>query len=430
MTNRPAPTTGAERRARERGPSSRDGGARDGGASPAAAPAAAGTEELAELARAAGVLGIDTEFMSEGRYRALLCLVQVAVPDPDAEGGARVVLLDPLERGGFDPAPLAKVLADPAVEVVLHAGRQDIAILRRAWGTQVRNVFDTQIAAGFAGFAAQAGYGNLLADALGVRLAKSAGFTRWDLRPLTAEQVSYAGDDVVHLLPLADDLRRRLDASGRLGWARQECTRLEDATDERDPDTAWERLPRVHQLSARARAVARELAAWRERAAAAEDRPVGSVLADAPLLELARRQPVSIGGLDRIRGLQPSTVRRRGEDLLAAVRRGMDAEPLLVEAQERLDIRPQDAPLIALGESLARARALAAGLAYELVASRADLEQVVSAARRGDPEPPVRTLRGWRRDLVGEELLDLLDGRLLLGADGNGRLVTRELDAG
>jgi ribonuclease D len=386
------------------------------------------SEVLAALARSAGVLGIDTEFMSEGRYRALLCLVQVAVPDPAADGGAQVALLDPLQRDGFDPAPLADVLADPEVEIVLHAGRQDIAILRRAWGTQVRNVFDTQIAAGFAGFAAQAGYGNLLADALGVRLAKSAGFTRWDLRPLTSEQVSYARDDVVHLLPLADDLRRRLTASGRLGWARQECTRLEEATDERDPDTAWERLPRVHQLSSRARAVAKELAAWRERAAAGEDRPVGSVLPDAPLLELARRQPTSVGSLDRIRGLQPSTLRRRGDELVAAVRRGMDAQPLVVEAQERLDIRPQDAPLIALGESLARARALAAGLAYELVASRADLEQVVSAVRRGGPEPPVRTLQGWRRDLVGAELLDLLDGRLLLGADGNGRLVTREVD--
>jgi ribonuclease D len=409
MTNRPASTTGA-----------------DAGGTPSEV-----VKSLADLAGTAGVLGIDTEFMSEGRYRALLCLAQVAVPDPSADGGTRVALLDPLERGGFDPGPLADVLADPAVEIVLHAGRQDIAILRRTWGTQVRNVFDTQIAAGFAGFAAQAGYGNLLADALGVRLAKSAGFTRWDLRPLTGEQVSYARDDVVHLLPLADDLRRRLSASGRLGWARQECTRLEDATDERDPDTAWERLPRVHQLSARARAVAKELAAWRERVAAAEDRPVGSVLPDAPLLELARRQPASIGSLDRIRGLQPSTLRRRGEELLAAVRRGMDAKPLSVEAQDRPDIRPQDAPLIALGESLARARALAAGLAYELVASRADLEQIVSAVRRGDPEPAVRTLQGWRRDLVGEELLDLLGGRLLLGADGNGRLVaTARAEAG
>src|SRR4051794_15574720 len=206
--------------------------------------------------------------MSEGRYQALLCLVQVAVPDPDAEDGRRVVLIDPLD--GADPSPLAEVLADPEVEIVLHAGRQDVAILRRTWKTSVTNLFDTQIAAGFAGFSAQAGYGSLLADLLDVHLAKSAGFTRWDLRPLTTEQVGYARDDVLHILPLADTLRQRLRSSGRLDWARQECTRLEQASDQRDPLTAWERLPRVHQLSGRARAVAKELAAWRERTAAGE----------------------------------------------------------------------------------------------------------------------------------------------------------------
>ena len=96
---------------------------------------------LAEAARAAGRLGIDTEFMSEGRYRALLCLVGVVVPD--AEGEPVVELVDPLD-GGIDPGPLAEVLADPEVEVVLHAGRQDVALLRRVWRTEVRGVFDTR----------------------------------------------------------------------------------------------------------------------------------------------------------------------------------------------------------------------------------------------------------------------------------------------
>jgi ribonuclease D len=290
-----------------------------------------------------------------------------------------------------------------------------VAILRRTWGCPVTNLFDTQIAAGFAGFSAQAGYGSLLADILGVRLAKTAGFTRWDLRPLTAEQVGYAADDVAHLLALADRLRGKLGPAGRLEWARQECSRLESSSDERDPDAAWERLPRVHQLSGKARATARELAAWRERTAAAEDRPVGSVLADAPLLELARRQPTGAGELDRIRGLQPSTARRRGREILAAIATGREAEPPPVEGPERLDLRPGDAPLIALAEALARARAQEAGLAYELVASRADLEQVLSAARRSTPDPRVRTLQGWRRDLVGGELLELLEGRRRLG---------------
>ncbi len=126
-------------------------------------------------------------------------------------------MLDPLEDGLGDPAPLAAVLADPAVEVVVHAGRQDVAILRRAWNTTFANVFDTQIAAGFAGFSAQAGYTGLLHDVLKIRLEKSASFTRWDARPLTPEQLRYAREDVEHLLPLAAELRRRLERARAAG---------------------------------------------------------------------------------------------------------------------------------------------------------------------------------------------------------------------
>jgi ribonuclease D len=380
--------------------------------------------ELAEAARAAGRIGIDTEFMSEGRYRALLCLVGVVVRDPSADGDGRadrVELVDPLDDE-VDPVPLARVLADPAVEVVLHAGRQDVALLRRVWRTEVHGVFDTQVAAGFAGFGAQTGYANLLADVLGLRLAKSASFTRWDDRPLSREQLAYARDDVAHLLRLADALTARLEASGRLGWAREECRRLEESTDQRDPWLAWQRLPRIASLNPVARAVARELAAWREQTASAEDRPVGAVLADAPLVEVAKRRPAALPALERIRGLQPSTLRRRGEAILAAVARGLEAEPLPAEAVERPDANPVDVPAVALSEALVRARVLDAGLAYELVAARNDLAQVVAAVRRGQPEPPVRTLQGWRRDLVGAELLELLAGRRSLSVDPSGRV--------
>ena len=376
---------------------------------------------LAEAARAAGRLGVDTEFMSEGRYRALLCLVGVVVPGGGDGERPRVELVDPLDRR-LDPAPLAEVLADPAVEVVLHAGRQDVALLRRVWRTEVRGVFDTQVAAGFAGYGAQTGYGSLLQEVLGLRLAKSASFTRWDDRPLSPEQLAYARDDVAHLLRLADALQERLAATGRLQWAREECRRLEEASDERDPWLAWQRLPRIGQLNPRARAVARELAAWREQTAATEDRPISQVLGDAPLMEVAKRHPAAVSALERIRGLQPSTLRRRGDAILAAVARGQDDEPLPVEVVERPDSNPADVPAIALSEALVRARALDAGLAYELVAARNDLAQVVAAVRRGQPEPPVRTLQGWRRDLVGGELLELLAGRRSLAVDPNGRL--------
>jgi len=385
----------------------------------------ASSEEVAaaaSIARAHGRIGIDTEFMSEGRYRALLCLVQIAVDD-DArpEGQPCISLIDPLESG-VDATPIARLLADPAIEVVFHAGRQDVAILRRAWGTEVTNIFDTQLAAGFAGASAQTGYGNLLGSMLGRRVGKTASYTRWDARPLTAEQLSYAAEDVAHLLELADEVQRRLQETGRLSWAREECRRVESATDERDPYTAWERLPRVGQLDPRARAVARELAAWREKTACEEDRPVGSVLGDPALVELAKRHPSNIGALEQIRGIHPSGIRRRGAAMLDAIATGLK-DPPIPRDEPRGRSEPEDAPLIVLAEALLRARSLEAGLAYELIASRNELELIVAAARRRESEPDVRTLEGWRSELVGADLRDLLAGRKAISVGSNRRLV-------
>ena len=376
--------------------------------------------EAAATAADRGRLGIDTEFMSEGRYRALLCLVQVVVDPPDPADPPRILLIDALKSPEI--RPLAELLREPSVEVILHAGRQDVAILRRAWSTEVTNIFDTQIAAGFAGASAQAGYSNLLSQMLGRRVGKTASFTRWDARPLTDEQLSYAAEDVAHLLELSDELQRRLVATGRLQWAREECLRLESATDERDPETVWERLPRVRQLDPRARAVARELAAWRERTASAEDRPVGSVLADAPLVELAKRQPSAIRGVEQIRGVHPSITRKRGQAILDSIARGREAPPIPRE-ESRWRSDSSDSPLIALSEALLRARALQAGLAYELLASRSELELIVAAARQGEPPPQVRTLDGWRSELVGSDLGNLLAGKSALRLGPEGRLV-------
>jgi len=383
--------------------------------------------EIADRARHDGRLALDTEFVSEGRYRPLLCLVQVAVQPRGSRDKADIAVLDPIE--GFDHGPLAEVVADPEIEVVVHAGAQDMAILRRGWGIQPRNLFDTQIAAGFAGHSAQAGYGNLLSRVTGVRLSKSAGFTRWDRRPLTPEQIEYARSDVEDLLALADALEEQLASAGRLEWAREECRRLEEISDERDPDEAWRRLPRVAQLRPRARAVAKELAAWRERTAAAENRPVGSMLSDVALVEMARRQPKAVGELGTIRGVRPDLGRRRGDAVLAAIDRARDAPPPDLEEWTRLDTEPGDAPRIALCEALVRHRVNEAGLAYELVASRADLTAIAVAVREGGDEPDVRTLRGWRRDLVGAELLELLASRVSLRVQpGGGVTVERDGD--
>ena len=307
------------------------------------------------------------------------------------------------------------MLADPAVELVVHAGRQDVALVRRRFDTEVRNVFDTQVAAGFAGMAAQCSYETLLAQLLGVRVSKSASYTRWDARPLSDEQLAYAREDVVHLLELAAELQRRLAALGRLEWARQECAALERSSDARDLDAIFARLPRIRGLNAASQAVARELVEWRERTAATGDRPVQGVLSDAVLVEIAKRRPTTTGALEQIRGVAQSSMRRRGAEVLEAVQAGAERPHQPLEPQSRSTAPdPIDAPLVALAEALVRARAREADLAYELIAARADLQAIVGALRAGDAEPDVRTLQGWRRELVGAELLELLDGRVSL----------------
>jgi ribonuclease D len=377
--------------------------------------------ELAAQARAAGRLGIDTEFMGEGRYRALLCLVQIAVETQD---GLRVEVLDPLTQD-YDPAPLAAALADPEVEVVVHAGRQDVALLRREWSTDVNAIFDTQVAGGFAGLRAQLGYEALLHEMVGVRLRKSASFTRWDTRPLSEEQVGYAREDVLHLLDLTDALQRSLRERGRLDWAIEECRALEDASDEREPDHIFNRLPRINSLEPSQRAVAYELVRWREDTARESDRPVPTVLADAALVEVAKRRPGSLERLAQIRGLNESTLRRRGRAILEIVERGRAREPIPVDGDRPSPTDPGDAPLIALGEALVRARAAEAELAYELIAARADLQRIVTAVRSGNGEADVRTLQGWRRAVVGAELIELLQGRRSLRV-GPGRRIEVE----
>ncbi len=376
--------------------------------------------ELAERAAEGRRIAIDTEFVSERRYQALLCLVQVAVPDPGAEGGVRTEVLDPLE-GDPDFSPLARVLADPAIEVVMHAGRQDVAIMRRTLDTEVRNVFDTQVAAGFLGFGNQEGYETLVRKVLRVKLKGSEGFTRWDKRPLTPQQLEYAADDARLLLALGDELEKRLEECGRLEWAREEARSLEDVSDERDAQRSYERLPRLGRLSEAARGVALELTEWREDEARGADRAPGSVLPDQALVELARRTPHDKHGLEQIRGLPPQTLHRRSDALLAALERGRKrkAPPPPAEPPPR---EAADAPLVSLAQALVRHRSMESGVAVELIATQSELSALVTSLRRGENGDHVRVATGWRGELVGNELKELVEGRRALSVDPDGGL--------
>jgi ribonuclease D len=375
-------------------------------------------------AAAAGRFGIDTEFVGEGRYRTLLCLIQLVVSDDES---LEVLVLDALDEH-VDLAPLAALLADPGLEVVVHAGRQDVALLRRDLRTEVTRIFDTQVAAGFAGLAAQAGYDTLLREVIGVRVQKTASYTRWDRRPLDDEQLAYAREDVLHLLELAGALERQLGASGRLAWALEECRALEQVADTRDVDVIFGRLPRVNALSGAARAVARELVRWREELAERQDRPVTTVLNDAALVEIAKRSPRTPAALEQIRGVNPGSLRRRGEELLATIAHAATLPPIPSEPSHHEPAASTDGPQIALAEAFVRSRALEAGLAYELIATRADLAAAVASVRTRRPAPDVRTLRGWRHEVVGADLLALLRGERSVAVGADGRLSVSSVD--
>jgi ribonuclease D len=277
------------------------------------------------------------------------------------------------------------------------------------------------VAAGFLGYGNQEGYESLVRKVLKVRLKGSEGFTRWDKRPLTPQQLEYAADDARLLLALGEELERRLDERGRLEWAREESRSLEDVTDERDAARSYERLPRLGRLSESARGVALELVEWREAEARGADRAPGSVLPDQALVELARRTPHDKHGLEQIRGLPPQTLHRRSQALLAAIERGQGrtGPPPPSEPPAR---DPADAPLVSLAQALVRHRSMESGVAVELIATQAELSSLVSSLRRGECANHIRVSHGWRGELVGDELKELVEGRRALSVNPDGGL--------
>jgi ribonuclease D len=294
-----------------------------------------------------------------------------------------------------------------------------VALLKRTLDTDVRNIFDTQVAAGFLGFGNQEGYESLVRKVLKVKLRGSEGFTRWDKRPLTPQQLEYAADDARLLLALGEELERLLEERGRVEWAREEARGLEDVTDERDAQRSYERLPRLGRLNESARGVALELTEWREDEARSADRPPGTVLPDQALVELARRTPRDKQGLEQIRGLPPQTLHRRADALLGAISRGRD-RTAPAPPSEPPGRDPADAPLVSLAQALVRHRSMETGVAVELIATQSELSALISSLRRGENGDHLRVANGWRRELVGDELKELVEGRRALSVNPEG----------
>jgi ribonuclease D len=348
---------------------------------------------------------LDTEFHRERTYFPKLALVQLAWPGD-------LVLIDPL---AVDIGELAR-LFDSDVLAVLHAAQQDLDVLTHAVGSVPRRLFDTQVAAGFLGYGTPS-LVSLLQGELGISPAKGDRLTDWLRRPLTEAQREYAAADVAYLLEVHDRLVRQLDELGRVGWAEEACAELlARPVGGTSPEDAWLKLKDTRTLRPTARAVARSVAAWRERRAQVLDVPVRQVLADLAVLGIAQRQPRDVAELAQARGVDERIGRgATAQEIVAAVREGLAADaPDARAGGEELDrdLRPAVALVSAWVSQLARDERIDTAI----LATRADLVSLL----RGDPD--ARLAHGWRAELLGTDVRHLVEGRAALTFDGAGAL--------
>ena len=359
-----------------------------------------------ERAMRSSVLAIDTEFLREKTYYAKLCLVQLATDDETA-------IVDPFAVE--DLGALAPVLENESVTKLFHAGSQDLEILLREVGVLPRPVFDTQVAAALLGHTQQIGYAALVHAECSVTLKKIDSFTDWSRRPLSESQLEYAADDVVYLPRMYERMRAALEEKGRLSWLARDFEEMSDpakyATDERE---RYRRLKRVSQLSRRQLAAAREAAAWREQEAQRRDVPRKWVVTDEQIVEACKREARTIDELFMVRGIRERLSTRDARAVVALMASALDAPPETWPEPDRCGKNePNVDAQLDLMCALVRLRAKESGVAFPTLASHDDLARVARGYREN-----VDLLRGWRRSLVGEELLDLLDGKIGLSLDG------------
>lgn len=367
--------------------------------------------DAADLARACAeiarddVCAIDTEFVRESTYYPKLALIQLA-------STSRLVCVDPL---AFDDlAPLAELLADANLTKVFHSSSQDLEILYQKFGAVPAPVFDTQLAAAVLGFNHQVSYAEAVREVLGVELEKKHTRANWIRRPLSADELDYAMDDVRYLLPLYTELHARLASGGRLAWIENDLAELSRADNFTvDFDSLWQRLKGVQKLKGEKLQIARELCRWREKLAQRQDRPRRWVVKDEALVEIARRKPADAAALAQIPDLPAKTVQRHGEELLRIVRAAAGVDPAEYPRHDKA-LQLSDAQL-ALGDclmGLCRAIAAENDIALATLATRKEIDKFVVNRRSS------RLLQGWRYAMAGEKLLAFVHGQARIAVAG------------
>lgn len=364
-------------------------------------------DRLAEICRHLRThpwFALDTEFQREKTYFSQLCLAQVAT-------GERVACIDP--QALSDLGPFLDVVYDESILKVVHAGRQDLEIFFNITGRAPAPVFDTQIAAPLLGLPEQIGYAALVERYLDVRLAKVYTRADWTQRPLPADQIHYAVDDVRYLVQVYQRMHAELERRGRLAWLAEDFAALTDPKlYDLAPERAWQRIGGVERLNGAKLAVFQALAAWRETTAREENVPRSWVLRDETLLDIAMLLPANRDEVQRTRGISERSARRFADTIAAIIRKAKleRPEPLVSEKKTPRLTAEQDALVDALS-ALVRLHAEAQSLNAAVIASRKHLERVVL----GEAELPLH--HGWRASMIWPDIDAFLRGDIALKVD-------------
>lgn len=355
---------------------------------------------------------IDTEFLREKTYYPKLCLVQVSCPNQNAKA------IDTL-ADGIDLAPLFDLLNDTNILKVFHAGRQDLEIFYNLTGKVPKPVFDTQIAAMVCGYGDSIGYDRLVQNITGTQIDKSSQFTDWSIRPLSEKQINYALGDVTHLCDVYNGLMGELEKRGRSDWVKQEDAALTDpAAYKNDPYEAWKKV-KIRSPKPRNLAVLRELAAWREQHAQNRNIPKPWVMRDETLADMASQLPKDKKALSKIRNLSKDYLK----DEKAAVFLSLIEKTLKTDQsgwpvpESRKQVSATAQATIDILKLLLKVTSVEHEVANKIIANTDDLEAIAL-----DDGADVPGLKGWRRDIFGEDALALKHGKLAIGLK-NGKVM-------
>jgi ribonuclease D len=353
-------------------------------------------------------VGVDTEAASFHRYRDRIYLLQISSPTQTA-------LIDPVAIPARDLEPVGALLGDPRVEKTFHDADYDLRVLDRDYNFRGANLFDTRIAAQLAGEPA-IGLAALLEKYVGVKLDKEHQKADWSIRPLTPSMLAYAAADTRFLLALRDALAQRLQALGRLDWAREEFKQLESlrwtgAASGEDEET-YLRLKGAKGLAPRSLAALRLLHRWRDTVAEREDKAPFRIIGNDALLGVSRALPATRADLAHVKDLPHSLARRYGDALIDAVARAKSLSEAELPRVERRPRTPKDPGFDARVEQAKAARnRIAAELAIDpgVLAGRTTLEAVVRAKplTRAALEQ-VEGIRRWQAKVLGDALLQAI----------------------